>query len=73
VAGPAGGSFRIGIVGVLLVVVLTALLVIAHEAIHALVMLRFGARPSFGATLVGRVMPGCTRHPRGIASPAAST
>lgn len=41
----------------LLVVALTALLVVAHEAIHGLVMLRSGARPRFGATLVGRVMP----------------
>lgn len=56
-AGQAGGTFRIGLGDVLLVVALTAVLVIAHEAIHGLVMLAFGARPRFGAILVGRVMP----------------
>lgn len=56
-AGPAGGSFRIGLMEVLLVVALTALLVVAHEGIHGLVMLSFGARPRFGALLVGRAMP----------------
>lgn len=56
-AGPAGGSFRISLGDVLLVAALIALLVIAHEAIHALVMLGFGARPSFGVMLVGRVIP----------------
>jgi len=56
-AGQGGGSFRIGLVEILLVVALTALLVIAHEAIHGLVMLCFGARPRFGALLVGRAMP----------------
>jgi Putative zincin peptidase len=56
-AGPAGGTFRIGLGEILLVVALTAVLVIAHEAIHGLVMLAFGARPRFGAILVGRVMP----------------
>ena len=56
-AGQAGGSFRVGLVDVLLIVALTAVLVIAHEAIHGLVMLAFGARPRFGFVLVGRVMP----------------
>jgi hypothetical protein len=55
--GPVGATFRIGVVDVLLVVVITVVLVMAHEGIHALVMLRFGARPRFGAILVGRVMP----------------
>jgi hypothetical protein len=50
-------SFRIGLLDVLLVVALTALVVIAHEAIHGLVMLCFGARPRFGAMLVSRIMP----------------
>jgi hypothetical protein len=56
-AGPAGGSFRISLADVLLVAALIPLLVIAHEAIHALVMLGFGSRPSFGVMLVGRVTP----------------
>jgi hypothetical protein len=56
-AGSAGASFRIGLVDVLLVLALTAMLVIAHEMIHGLVMRGFGARPHFGAVLVGRVMP----------------
>ena len=56
-AGPTGATFRIGLLDVLLVVAITALLVGAHEIIHGLVMLGFGARPRFGATLVGGVMP----------------
>jgi hypothetical protein len=55
--GPAGASFQIGLVDVLLVVALTAVLLVVHEAIHGLVMLAFGARPTFGALLVARVMP----------------
>jgi hypothetical protein len=56
-AGPAGGTFKIGLVDILLVMALTVVLVVAHEAIHALVMFGFGARPRFGAILVGRVLP----------------
>ncbi len=56
-AGPAGATFQIGLVDILLVVALTAVLVVVHEAIHALVMLGFGARTRFGAILVGRVLP----------------
>jgi hypothetical protein len=56
-AGPAGGTFRIGPVDVLLVLALALLLVIAHEAIHGLAMLGFGARPRFGVILVGHVVP----------------
>jgi hypothetical protein len=55
--GPAGARVQIGLVDVVLAVAITVVLVVAHEAIHALVMLRFGARPRFGAILVGRVMP----------------
>jgi hypothetical protein len=51
------GSFRIGLVDLLLVVALTMLLAIAHEGIHGLVMRCFGARPRFGAMLVARIMP----------------
>lgn len=42
---------------VVLVILLTALLMIVHEAIHGAAMLMFGARPKFGAVLVGQVMP----------------
>jgi hypothetical protein len=56
-AGLAGGTFRIGLVDVLFVLALTLLLVIAHEAIHGVAMLAFGARPRFGAVLVGGVVP----------------
>jgi Putative zincin peptidase len=56
-AGSAGGTFQIGLVDIVLVVALTVLLVIGHEAIHGLAMLCFGARPSFGTILVGGVVP----------------
>ena len=56
-AGPTGGSFQIGLVDILLVVALTVLLVVAHEGIHGLAMLAFGARPRFGAILVSGVVP----------------
>jgi hypothetical protein len=56
-SGSASGSFQVGLVDLLLLVALTALLMVAHEAIHGLVMRGFGARPRFGATLVGHVVP----------------
>jgi hypothetical protein len=56
-ASSAGLSIRIGLGEILLVVVLTAVLLVAHEGIHGLVMLLFGAQPRFGATLVGGSMP----------------
>jgi hypothetical protein len=55
--GPAGATFRIGLTDVLLVAALTVLLLVVHEGIHGLVMLAFRARPSFGAVLVGGVVP----------------
>jgi hypothetical protein len=55
--GLARGSIRVSLLDVVLVVALTLLLVIAHEAIHGIVMLGFGARARFGATLVGKVVP----------------
>jgi hypothetical protein len=51
------GSFQFGLVDILLVVALTGLLMVAHEGIHGLVMRGFGARPTFGAMLVGHVLP----------------
>lgn len=56
-AGMSGGLIQVRLTDVLLVVAITTVLVVGHEAIHALVMSRFGARPRFGATLVGGVMP----------------
>jgi hypothetical protein len=56
-SGSISGSFDVGLVELLVVVALTAFLMAAHEAIHGVVMLGFGARPRFGAMLVGRVLP----------------
>ena len=56
-SGSVSGSFQIGLVDMLLVVALTALLMVSHEAIHGLVMLGFGGRPTFGAMLVGHAVP----------------
>jgi len=56
-SGSGSGSFKVGPVDVLVVVALTALLMVVHEAIHGLVMRGFGARPTFGATLVGHLVP----------------
>ncbi len=50
-------SIRIGFIEVLLIIALTVLLAVLHEAIHGLVMLGFGARPTFGAVMVAQVMP----------------
>ncbi|HVB77259.1 MAG TPA: DUF3267 domain-containing protein [Candidatus Nitrosotalea sp.] len=55
--GLARGSVRVSLVDVVLVVAITLLLVIAHEAIHCMVILGCGARPRFGATLIGKVVP----------------
>jgi putative zincin peptidase len=54
---PGGGSIRVGLVELLLIIALVALLAVVHEGIHGLVMLAFGARPTFGAVLVAHVMP----------------
>jgi hypothetical protein len=51
------GSIRIGLVEVLVMVAVTVVLAVIHEAIHGVVMLGFGARPTFGALLISRVMP----------------
>ena len=56
-ARPGGVSFRVGPLDVLAVVSLSVLFLAVHEAIHALVMLGFGARPRFGAMIVGHVAP----------------
>ena len=56
-SGSISGSFGFGLVDILLLVGLTVLLMVSHEAIHGLVMLGFGARPTFGAMLVAHVVP----------------
>jgi hypothetical protein len=56
-SGSVSGSFQLGLVDILLVVGLTALLMVLHEALHGLVMRVFGGRPTFGAMLVGHVLP----------------
>lgn len=56
-AGGAGVAFQISLLDVLVVLAVTAILVAAHEAIHAVVMFLFGARPRFGTVLVGGIMP----------------
>jgi len=56
-SGSASGSFRVGLVDLLVVVALTVLLLVAHEAIHGAFMRAFGARPRFGTMLVGGVAP----------------
>src|SRR5260370_2424840 len=56
-SGPGGASFQIGLTNVLLVIAITGLLLVVHEGIHGVVMLAFHARPTFGAVLVGRVLP----------------
>jgi hypothetical protein len=55
--GLGGSRFQIGLTDVLLVAALTAVLLVLHEAIHGLVMLAFGARPTFGVVLVGKSLP----------------
>lgn len=52
-----GGSIRVGLLELLLMLVLIAVLAVIHEGIHGLVMLAFGAWPTFGAVLVAHVMP----------------
>jgi hypothetical protein len=56
-SGSGSGTFAFGLLDLLLVVVITALLMGAHEAVHGIVMLAFGTRPTFGALLVGHVLP----------------
>ncbi len=56
-----GANFKLEgaalIVGLLLTVVLTFALMIVHEGIHGLVMTRFGASPSYGAMMMGKLVP----------------
>lgn len=45
------------ILGILLTIVLTFALMVVHEGIHGLVMKRYGATPSYGAMMIGNVVP----------------
>lgn len=45
------------ILGLLLTVMLTFGLMVAHEGIHGLVMKRYGASPSYGAMMMGKLVP----------------
>ena len=56
-SGGNSGSIQFGIVEVLMTAALTIALMGVHEGIHGLVMRGFGARPTFGAMLVGHVVP----------------
>jgi len=56
-SGPGSGSIEFGLVDVLLVAILSVVVLPVHEALHGLVMLGFGVRPTFGVMMVGHVMP----------------
>ncbi len=56
-SGSASGEIQFDLADVLLVLGTTVLLMVVHEGIHGLVMRGLGARPRFGAMLVGRVVP----------------
>jgi hypothetical protein len=56
-SGSASGSVTLSLLDLLVVVALTAVLLAAHEGIHGLLMLGFGARPTFGALLVAHLVP----------------
>jgi hypothetical protein len=56
-SGSASGEIQFGLADVLLVLGITVLLMVVHEAIHGGVMRGLGARPRFGALLVGRLLP----------------
>lgn len=51
------GSITINLAVIAAVVALTFTLALVHEAVHGVVMLAFGARPSFGMVLVAGSMP----------------
>jgi hypothetical protein len=55
--GATSGQVRFGLGDILLVTGITVLLMVLHEAIHGVVMRGLGARPRFGAVLVGHVVP----------------
>ena len=58
---PSEGGAVLGSLQVLLALigtlVLSALLILAHERVHGLVMAAFGARPRYGAMILARVVP----------------
>ena len=50
-------AIHLGLTDIALVLALAAALLILHEAIHAIAMRCYGARPIFGATLVAVALP----------------
>jgi hypothetical protein len=56
-SGPTGVSVDFGLMDILVITLVTTALMGVHEGIHGLVMRMFGARPTFGAMLVGHVVP----------------
>jgi hypothetical protein len=52
-----GGRIVVGFGGLLLLIVFILLLGLGHEAIHGLVMRRYGASPQFGAAMLAKVVP----------------
>jgi hypothetical protein len=53
----AGVRLAIGPLDLLVALAVTAGLFVLHEAIHGLAMRRLGARPRFGVTMLGKVLP----------------
>lgn len=45
------------LVGLLVMIGVVALLLVAHEALHGVAMLPYGARPRFGAAMMAKVVP----------------
>jgi hypothetical protein len=56
-AGTARTTVTISVASPFIVLAATAGLLVLHEAVHALVMRLFGARPRFGAIMVARLIP----------------
>jgi energy-converting hydrogenase Eha subunit A len=55
--GLSSGTVSISFASLLVLLVATGGLLVLHEGIHALLMRLFGARPSFGATMVAGLLP----------------
>lgn len=60
----SGGRF--GLTDVVMVIVVTVVLIVAHELGHGLALLTLGHRPTFGVARVGRVVVGLTTTALGV-------
>ncbi|MDU1065351.1 MAG: DUF3267 domain-containing protein [Cutibacterium avidum] len=60
----SGGRF--GLTDVVMVIVVTVVLIVAHELGHGLALLTLGHRPTFGVARVGRVVVGLTTTAPGV-------